>query len=398
MKLTINKYLNARISEASTKATYNFYRSPGDTIEIDNVLVGEEIDGNSIWYHCKDDGCYYWSGGIVEEEFEISNNSITNENAIEILTSLQNDRSFYLSKKIVGYKGLGIGYKNGNPQFTLCLIVFVEKKIAEPQLQNSFIVPRYIFYKGVKITTDVKEVLRPATHGYKDYLNNEKLIPDNNFTPMAIGASISGTNPKVDGYGTRTIKVNKGIDVFLMSCFHVLFYDKILSEGDCFFNNINSSRKATFPSPIINSTGKTNFEDSVVEGEISGYYDYSLVKLQNTFEIVNKFENDTIVSFVERKDIKALINVTVTSIGATSYKQSGIITEIRSEILIDCKGFQRKYLDVIVAEKMSMPGDSGAPVVTFDNKLLGYIIGGNKDNVTYILPFYRLFLNKGITI
>ena len=82
------------------------------------------------------------------------------------------------------------------------------------------------------------------------------------------------------------------------------------------------------------------------------------------------------------------------TVGATSYKQS----EIKSEVLLECFGFHRKYLDVIVAEIISMPGDSGAPVVTADNRLLGYIIGGNKLDTSFILPFCQLTINKGITI
>lgn len=63
MKLTVNKYLNARIGEATTNAACQLYKSPGDTIDVEDVLVGTEIDGNNIWYKNKEDGCFYWSGG-----------------------------------------------------------------------------------------------------------------------------------------------------------------------------------------------------------------------------------------------------------------------------------------------------------------------------------------------
>lgn len=66
MNLTINKYINARIGNASTNAPCQFYKSPGDTIEAENVIVGTEIEGNSIWYQNKTDGCFYWSGGIED--------------------------------------------------------------------------------------------------------------------------------------------------------------------------------------------------------------------------------------------------------------------------------------------------------------------------------------------
>ena len=103
MKLTINKYLNARVQQPFTHSVCQFYKNPGDTIEIDDVLIGTEIDGNSIWYHCKDDGCFYWSGGIAEQDFVLQGKIINRADFFQIINSIKNDKSFYLSKTVVGY-------------------------------------------------------------------------------------------------------------------------------------------------------------------------------------------------------------------------------------------------------------------------------------------------------
>ena len=281
----------------------------------------------------------------------------------------------------------------------LCLVIFVTKKIALSQLTNS--IPPVIAYKGFKIATDVKEVLQPQTHDFIDYKNGEQLRPDNSFSPLAIGASISNntSNQVSSGYGTRTLLVKKNDKHYLLSCFHVLLYNTVNTTNDLIYNKL-SGEEAVFPSPLINITFPNNnrFTHPIVEGEFSGFYDYGLVELQSPFEVQNNFDNTIITEFVERENVELYANTQVTANGATSYKQTGKITSIKAEIDLKCRGVIRRYFNVIVTDKLSMPGDSGAPVVTNDNKLLGYIVGGNGENTSFIIPFYNLFLNKDITI
>ncbi len=399
MKVTVNKYLNARAEEASTIAECHFYKSPGDTIEIDDVLVGTEIDGNSIWYHCKDDGCFYWSGGIEEEEFQLEDKIVKEDNFIAVLGSIKNDKSFYFSKKVIGYKGVGIGYKNGNKDLAMSLVIFVDKKFTNEELGAQNILPGNIFYKGYNIQTDVKAVQRPITHEYDDNAVALDLTPDNR--PIEMGGSISEKGKL--GCGTRTIIVKKNNDPanYIMTCYHVLFFNTINTAEDFIFKKATSTQQVTaiFPSPNQNPTypGKFN-EHEVFEGELSGFYDYALVALNSAFEMENELNGVAVTEHVKREDIFGLIGKVIKTIGAVSYKQSGIVSEIKGEVTVDCNKVSRKYYDVIVADKISMPGDSGAPVVTTDNKLVGYIIGGNEIDVTYILPFYQLILNRDIVI
>jgi len=59
---------------------------------------------------------------------------------------------------------------------------------------------------------------------------------------------------------------------------------------------------------------------------------------------------------------------------------------------------RQKFNEIILTEKISVGGDSGAPVVEKrTNRLIGFIIGGN-DDCSAVLPCYNLFLNRDFEI
>ena len=64
MKAVVIKRLNKRIARASVNADKLTPYEPGDIVEVVDILNGDDIDGNSIWYQL-DDGTYVWSGGIA---------------------------------------------------------------------------------------------------------------------------------------------------------------------------------------------------------------------------------------------------------------------------------------------------------------------------------------------
>ena len=71
MHVTVNKYLNARVGMPSTNAPCPVYHEPGTILEIDQLVSGDTLDGNSVWYRCKQNSYYYWSGGITEFDFSL---------------------------------------------------------------------------------------------------------------------------------------------------------------------------------------------------------------------------------------------------------------------------------------------------------------------------------------
>lgn len=63
MKGVVNKRLNKRVQGASVNAEKLNPYEVGDVVEIVEILNGDDIDGNNVWYRL-DDGTFVWSGGI----------------------------------------------------------------------------------------------------------------------------------------------------------------------------------------------------------------------------------------------------------------------------------------------------------------------------------------------
>lgn len=77
MKVTVTKFLNVRVGQPSVNAPCFNYLAPGSTIEVEeNLLDGDDYEGNSKWYKGLD-GSYYWSGGVKGND-SISTPKITN--------------------------------------------------------------------------------------------------------------------------------------------------------------------------------------------------------------------------------------------------------------------------------------------------------------------------------
>lgn len=395
MKLTVNKYLNARSGKPSTASPCPFYKSPGDVLEIDHILVGDEIDGNAIWYHCKDDGSFYWSGGIEETAFEMQGMQfglLPSELQYAMLLSLKNYFENFLSRKVAGYMGCAIGNKNDDPLLGLALIVYVEKKFSSDSL--SFIVPPFILFKGIKVQVDVKEV---STIEHEIYIDHTHTKPPpimlDNDTELQMGGSISVSNDKA--YGTRTIRLKKEgiLDFYLMTCFHVLIPERFKAIGIYTANDLQI--EVSFPCENRKfGSGHVN-KAHVVKGKYNNLYDYAIIELKDKSDVFNGIGGKRFNGFYTFGQLATLLNKTVTMIGATSFKQQGKVMETHGSVSVANSSFE--FNPVIVCERLSSGGDSGAPVVDENNKLVGYVIGGNKKNRTIILPVYNLFLQEGFT-
>ncbi len=386
MKVTVNKNLNARIGAASTFAACESYKTPSSIIEIDDVVVGTEIDGNAIWYKNKEDGNYYWSGGVEDIEFEIINlflENYTSENQYKILETLTNINEFYFSKKIKLYSGCAIGDKNSDPHLGYSLIIYVSKK----ESNSSFQVPPFLFFRGIKIQTDVQEVNIINQHDYKDY---EKTIPIylDNDSPLKMGGSIC--NPKKNYYGTRGVKLTKNNKYYLTSCFHVLLNDYI--DTGYFTSSDNSNKEGgEFPSKQRRFGTDKSSQIPIVEGKhskFSSIYDYAVCELKNPLDVRNKIADKEISGFYGKADIADLKNKKIETVGATSFRQEGSVLDVFATIYLN--DGKLKFSNVITTTKISMPGDSGAPVIDEGGRLIGFIIGGNEIDRSFIIPFYPL--------
>lgn len=387
MKVTVNKYLNARIGEASTNAACKFYHTPGDTIEIDDILVGTEIDGNSVWYHCKDDGCYYWSGGI-ENHNEIlgerrDNKSFTQIEELGIYKSAVNELSIKFSKTVIGFKGIAAGYKEigGETQNDLSLIIYVDQKFTGPDKST---IPKEIDYKGFKLKTDVRPV---------GQIHFQSIFKDK-VSPLTMGGSLAEVvKGSETSYGTRSLIVTKNKKDYLLTCFHVACNSLFLAD------ETSLAKNSVFVNiPAISSKSNIQATQSkVTEGRIGSTYDYALIdadlaSLVNSMTDGTPFNNGYYTLFeLEQNFLK---NRSFMKLGATEpFKNEGAYKAYHASISI---GNNFTMSGLIEASNMSDHGDSGAPVIDkLTNKLVGYIIGGSISS-TYILPFARLEFSFGI--
>lgn len=394
MKLTVNKYLNARIDEPSTNASCRFYRNPGDILEIDNVVAGTEIDGNAVWYHCKDDGCFYWSGGGLLNGAEVFGDWNTLADDIQkcLLDSMVNDKQFWLEKKVIGYIGCAWGYKNDDQSRGLALTIFVDQKV------NSNTIGETIWYKGYNVPVDIKETAL-FHHQYIDY--NTQGHPDipvapDTAHPIEMGGSISISSNETVGYGTRSMLLkNKEGKTCLMTCFHVLL-NNFKSAGSF---PVNPAKDVSAETPakerIPFKVRSINKPLKVIAGRYSNIYDFAVVEIPEGLQFINKFHVNRFSSFYKMEELKSLIHQTVTMAGATSFLQTGKILDVKASLPVNDNHVCN---NVIVAEMMSKGGDSGAPVVDKNGKLVGIIVSGNEKNRTLILPVTYLFSKLHYTL
>lgn len=380
MKLTVSSTLNERVGAPKVNAPSNRVVMPGETIDVTDVIYGDVLNGNGIWYKTAS-SFYYWSGCFYETSFSLNVelDNFNEKQQLEILLLVKNQAKPELEKQILDYKGCGVGHKNTNFAKRLCLIVYVDKKIPDKQLGENVLLDKILF-KGILIPTDVIEEPK-ASHHYKP--NNAVNMEDD--TPPLIGGGIQANG--FTSTGTRSIVVKKlkngktsDYNYFLLTCYHVLLNDMI-SKGTKTYNG--GSRSAKIP------LKKHAPDCNIAEGRYDSYFDYAAVKLNSNIQVLNDIDSITIKSFYDFDEIASLKGRKVYTIGYESGKQEGKVLSIFNSIPLS--PHYQTFDNVIFTEKLSIKGDSGAPVIDcLTNKLIGFIIGGNEIDKSYVLPFYNL--------
>lgn len=396
MKITVKKYLNARSGKPSIAAPNPFYKSPGDVLDIHDVVLGDEIEGNAIWYRCTLDACYYWSGGFTETHFLIPGldfYTLTDQLKIAVIRQARYLLTTQLQQEIEGYRGNGIGLKNNNYTRGIALIVYVEKKINPRILTKPAAKTVNLF--GFSIPIDIIEIGNGSTHNYES-LNKQKAKFLESDIPLQLGGSISNTSG--NKYGSRTLKVVKNNRPFLLTCFHVALREMVISSDPIRYTG-DGDKNAIYPSPNGTPTNTRQQLGKIAEGQYDDLYDYALIEIPNISSINNIMVDTPVSGYYEKDELHQLVNQSVTMAGATSYRQSGVVFSIESTIRdISIGSTFRSYENIIVSEKISEVGDSGGPVIDQRGKLVGYIVGGNSFDKTYITPFYNLKWNKSILL
>jgi hypothetical protein len=392
MKLTVGKYLNERIGKPSVTAPTANLKLPGDSIDIETVVYGDEVDGNGIWYKAIE-GYYYWSGGFVEIDFSLPGciiESFSSEDQVKILKQFQAAADAVFKQAVLGYLGCGFGNKNYIPNSDLSLIVYVDKKVQENDPSLKYRVAKEILFWGLAIKTDVI-ALDTAYHHYDDNRNNKI---DESDIPIKIGGGIKDAGKK--NIGTRSLGVwrkdaSEQITYYLIASYHVVL-DKLISN-----NETNYKGTPSFNSFFPLDADLNNNVHEIIEGNYDSDYDYVAIKLNSEFDILNRINGLEISGFFNYDELYALKDKNVTTIGFSSGIQSGKVLSIFNKITL--KPHFQEFKNVIFAEKISTAGDSGAPVIEPESgKLIGFVIGGNDIDTSFILPYYNLSYEKKFEI
>lgn len=375
MKLTVNKYLNARVGSAATSAPCDFYQGPGNTITIDDILIGEEIDGNSIWYHSIDDGCFYWSGGIEELKFEFKTLAAFNGNKSTIINEAIKFYWHEWKNNIPGFTGAFAGFRNDQDQSSDCIVF---------QLSGSAVVPSKVLYKGFAIDTTIIQA---------SFAKFEHASPGN---------SISRIN-EIDESGTATLKVYRGKaeddEYYMLTNYHVAAFD-LLRAGQFTYKFPPDivDRQVMIPRQAVDPSN-SDFIGAFTEGRLSPNYDVALVLLNDKSEASNRMDNFTIKDYIDVHDgTKSYVGKQVTLYGATSHQQTKNIISVHSHQLFSYSGNNKiDMLQLLQTEKYSEGGDSGSPVI-MDKKIVAIHIGSD-DKFSYAIPIKRVlkFFNLKIS-
>lgn len=379
MKLIVQKYVYARVGKPSTKVPFAGYRSPGESLTIDDIETGTDIGGNSVWYHCADDGAYYWSGAFPETEELLgvrrNGNNFSHEEQIEIYKSAANE----LASKyrfVPNYKGIAAGYKvieqQGITEDRLALIIYVGIKVPATQAK----VEPTINYRGISLITDVKVIQLATLHNIADATR-----------PYQMGGRLSGTdinNIEIED-GTRALIVKRGEKRYLLACYHVAC--RYLFRINRF--EFKQEKLNVHTPPKIPAINSPTISGKVVEGQFGSTCDYALIDIETT-DFTNRIPGFAFNNgYYDAADLKTLNkNSRLIMYGGESGQQTAFFQDYHvAEVDL---GGGIKMSGLISTGKLSIPGDSGAPVIDDNNKFVGIVIGGDGKNISYILPIAQL--------
>lgn len=393
MNIVVSKYLNARSVGADTGETVPYFLAPGDTLEVDRITNGTAIDGNSLWYRNSKDGCFYWSGGCEATNDILMNVGYTSEEMAEFCLSAANELHDEFSIKD-GFLGLASGYQQtaGQDLKKIVLICYVNTKIASPVKP----VPSTVNYRGVRLTTDVRDIGGCQLLTTPPHLD----IETDSALEYPMGGSISEIfNAMQSNFGTRSLLVKKQVagvmKDYLMTCYHVacnsLYKAKTYQLG-------GNSVFVSIPSGLVSPHAPEVFQSQVAFAEFGASFEYALIEV-DAEKFTNQMGDFSFSGYYKLNEIKAgfLGNARLLKYGAASLDTEGRFRSYSSgSIVVDQNPTPNLSMSgLIEATGMGIGGDSGAPVTDDKHKLIGFIVAGRvtgteAERCVFILPFEQL--------
>lgn len=378
MKVTASKYVNARLSYPDTNQENPSYLIPGETIEVQEVCIGTIVDSNSIWY--KDNqGHYYWSGGFVENGFELR----LFDDLLDLRQKDSNFREGFLNSMLPdflekydndSFNAVCIDYLQNN-QTAIIIEISMSRSAKSPKN-----IPTEVIYKGYRVAVKVvKEcAFSPDSVPYCDTAK-----------PLIMGGTVENITNSAPG--TRGLKLEYKNGIVILTCYHVAcssLLDLKVSE----FNQ--SAVRVQFPAKICNSKLAPTF-GIVLAGRIGGFYDFALMSVPFGKDFSGGLFEDKapLEAYSGYQHSTLKVGDKVTAFGTISRKNPGKIKKIYpsnafTTIRYPGIGSTRVY-GMIETTKISVPGDSGAAVTDQANKVIGIVIGSNQES-SLVMPFFRL--------
>jgi len=417
--------LTAAILKADLIKIFNQIKEPGKTIGWSSL--SEYAKGKTQWYDSPDyfflipgiilTGCFISFGSkfwhdLLDILLEIKNakRALTQTNIkqlsgttleFEKLSPNEKDQvlksaiqtfSNYWEASISNYKRVDAGKKitNNQPTENNCVRFYVEDKEYKGKVTNP--VPEYIYLGGFKIPTDViVDTGEMILHNWKN--------PGDGSTPVSPGKSVSRKENKATG--TISLKVKKNIDgverFFALSCYHVLFDNEFSNRKNEIRNAGEASMPRTIKTPGDDITAAGTQVGTVGWGKIDEYVDAGVALLDDPDSLEEEidFLGKPVAKYaVIANDENAL---SVSFCGA----KSGLV---KNKLIKGCHAIKPVntpagrivFSDLIQIERCSDFGDSGAPVIDQNNRLIGIIEGGD-NYYTYIIPIQNIINRIKIT-
>ncbi len=266
----------------------------------------------------------------------------------------------------------------------------VADKVADPGAIAVPIPSSIILSNGMAIPTDVV-IGSPAIACWKN--------PGNHLSPVKMGTSISRRELANTGtIGIRVIKkVGDKVVPCLLTCFHVVFPDRIKADGSDVV--VPFDPNAQQPMCLIPGNDTAVSPQALIghaiQGILDGYTDAALVQVDSM--TLSELDGCTMPAKPfdywksESKKMEVLF------VGAMSSKLEKFtwIPDSAESITYDNGSPQLvtktiKNLITLIGEPPAEGGDSGAIVVTKSGEVMGMVIASDRKSMTWVKPLHGL--------
>ena len=332
----------------------------------------------------------------LNSNYEISEMDVPNRVILEAI-----DQNYGEWKSRFQILGVGVGKKKIQKESTLInsLVFTVATKL---DLHDTVFneIPHQIKFKSIdgriyNIPTDVLE-----SGSLIQALAGPALLCDN-LTVKRPGCSISRKSGSKTT-GTLSIKVFKGAQPYIVSCYHVLCSVE-LNVGIKEFSFDTSMGDTIVVSPgVLDSTTGVPIAH-VVGGVLSDELDCALAEIldpESVSSLLCQRDHEP-ASILKITDVHEKSHYSLISIGRTSGIIKGGVQLHSTWCDVNYKiGGKLETITMkgmICTDQLSEEGDSGSPVFDENNNLIGIIIAASR-TLTYILPIQRILKKFSVSL